>query len=106
MSPEELVRNVSATVLAGGKSSRMGRLKSLLPFDGELLIAHFLRKLKNKFAEIIVVAARIRNSRAIAGQVKLIWDDWPFQGPVGGMYYGLEATSAEIGFITSYDAHF
>lgn len=35
----------------------MGRPKSLLLLDGEPLIAYILRKLKNEFAEVIVVAA-------------------------------------------------
>lgn len=105
MSPGELVRNVSAVILAGGKSSRMGRPKSLLPFDGEPLIAHILRKLKNEFAEVIVVAEPNQELPPPL-PVKLIRDELPFQGPVGGMYYGLRATSAEIGFVTSCDAPF
>jgi len=104
MSPGELGRNVSAIVLAGGKSSRMGRPKSLLLFDGEPLIAQILRNLKNEFAEIIVVAAPDQELPPLS--VKLIRDDLPFQGPVGGMYYGLQAMSAEIGFVTSCDAPF
>jgi len=34
------VGNASAIILAGGRSSRMGTAKCLLPFDGEPLIAH------------------------------------------------------------------
>ena len=45
----------SAIILAGGKSSRMGSAKALLEFDGEPLIGHLVRWLKNLFAEAIVV---------------------------------------------------
>ena len=40
------VSRVSAAVLAGGKSSRMGRDKAALPFGGETLLAHQARKLR------------------------------------------------------------
>ncbi len=45
----------SAVILAGGKSSRMGRPKALLPFDGEPLIRHLVRTLAPLFAEVVVV---------------------------------------------------
>ena len=46
-----------AVVLAGGKSSRMGSSKALLPFDNEPLIVHIVRALNRIFAETVVVAA-------------------------------------------------
>ena len=44
MQAPEAKDRVSAVILAGGKSSRMGRPKALLQFDGELLIVHLDRK--------------------------------------------------------------
>lgn len=38
--------------------------------------------------------------------VTLIRDELRFQGPVAGMYYGLQATSADIGLVTSCDVPF
>src|SRR6185503_11812403 len=49
--------DATAVILTGGKSSRMGRPKALLPFDGEPLIAHVVGSLKKLFTEAIVVAA-------------------------------------------------
>ena len=49
----------SAIILAGGRSSRMGRPKALLMFDGEPLIAHVVRMLQQSFTEIIVVAEEV-----------------------------------------------
>ena len=57
MQPDPKPADASAVVLVGGKSSRMGRPKALLPFDGEPLIAHVVRKLESLFSEIVVVAA-------------------------------------------------
>ena len=46
----------SAIVLAGGRSSRMGQPKALLPFDDTPLIVHIVNALQPLFDEIIVVA--------------------------------------------------
>ena len=47
------IPDATAIVLAGGKSSRMGRPKSLLPFDNEPLIVHIVRALNRIFAETV-----------------------------------------------------
>ena len=38
--PARRIRDISAAILAGGKSRRMGRNKALLPWEGKPLIAH------------------------------------------------------------------
>jgi molybdopterin-guanine dinucleotide biosynthesis protein A/molybdopterin converting factor small subunit len=94
----------TAVVLTGGKSSRMGRPKALLPFDGEPLIAHIVRGLKKMFAEIIVVAAPEQDLPVLPAI--LVRDEVAYQGPVGGIYHGLKASSQEVSFVTSCDAPF
>ena len=48
---------VSAIVLAAGRSSRMGRMKQLLPIAGKPVIAHCLAAIANSgITEIVVVA--------------------------------------------------
>ena len=101
---EPFIAGASAVVLAGGKSSRMGRPKALLPFDGEPLIAHIVRALKRIFAEIVVVAAPGQEMPALT--VKLMRDEVAYQGPVGGIYYGLKAAGGEFCFVTSCDVAF
>jgi molybdenum cofactor guanylyltransferase len=96
--------DAAAVILAGGKSSRMGRPKALLLFDGEPLIAHVVRKLGSIFPEIIVVAAPDQELPPLP--VKLARDDVAYQGPVSGIYHGLKASTREICFVTSCDAPF
>jgi len=96
--------DAAAVILAGGKSSRMGRPKALLLFDGEPLIAHVVRKIGNIFPEIIVVAAPDQELPPLP--VKLARDDVAYQGPVSGIYHGLKASTREICFVTSCDAPF
>jgi molybdopterin-guanine dinucleotide biosynthesis protein A len=94
----------TAIVLAGGKSSRMGRPKALLPFGNEPLIAHIVRALQRLFGEIVVVAAPEQELPALP--VNLVRDDIAHQGPVGGIYYGLKASQSEFAFVTSCDVAF
>ena len=101
---EQAGNSGSAIILAGGKSSRMGRPKALLPFDNEPLIVHLVRALKRMFAEAVVVAAPGQELPPLP--VRLARDEVAYQGPVGGIYYGLKAASGEVCFVTSCDVAF
>jgi molybdopterin-guanine dinucleotide biosynthesis protein A len=127
MKGDQPLSDSTAVVLAGGKSSRMGRPKALLPFDGEPLIVHTVRKLEHLFSEIIVVAAAgeqfVELSSLLRSQpdqpnelsepnkpnepkVTLVRDEVAYQGPVAGIYYGLQEARGEIAFVTSCDVPF
>lgn len=94
----------TAIILAGGRSSRMGQPKALLPFDDEPLIVHIVRTLQRLFAEVVVVAAPGQDLPSMP--VKMVRDDVAYQGPVGGIYYGLTAAGGDVGFVTSCDSAF
>jgi FdhD protein len=49
------INGVSAAILAGGASRRMGRNKALLPFRGAPLIEAVYRRLARLFPEVLVV---------------------------------------------------
>lgn len=104
MESDSALAGVTAIILTGGKSSRMGRPKALLPFDGEPLIAHIVRRLKHRFAEVVVVAAPDQELPYLA--VTLARDHVAYQGPVSGIYHGLRAARTEVCFVTSCDAPF
>ena len=95
---------VSAIILAGGKSSRMGSPKALLEFDGEPLIVHLVRRLAPMFGEVIVVAGPDQVLPDLP--VTLVRDEVAYQGPVGGLLYGLRAATGEFAFVTSCDSAF
>src|SRR5690348_12029219 len=82
----------------------MGRAKALLPFDGEPLILHIARKLKSIFSDLVVVAAPDQELPAVGA--KLVRDEVAYQGPVGGIYYGMRAAVGEFCFVTSCDVPF
>lgn len=104
MNGEEPKIQASAVVLTGGKSSRMGSPKALLPFDGEPLVLHIVRKLKELFPDIVVVAAPDQELPALP--VTLVRDEVAYQGPVGGIYHGLRAAGNPVSFVTSCDVPF
>lgn len=104
MSGGQAKDDVSAIILGGGKSSRMGRPKALLLFDGEPLIVHIVRTLKSLFTDIVIVAAPGQELPSLS--VTLVHDEEAYQGPVAGIYYGLKAASREVGFVTSCDVPF
>ena len=104
MDDPQMIADATAVVLAGGKSSRMGQPKALLPFDGEPLIAHIVGRLGHVFAETIVVAAPDQELPPLP--VALVRDQVAYQGPVSGIYHGLTAATKEVCFVTSCDAPF
>lgn len=82
----------------------MGRPKALLLFDGEPLVVHIARALEPLFAETIVVASPEQELPSLPATV--VRDEVAYQGPVGGIYYGLNAAAGDVCFVTSCDAPF
>jgi molybdopterin-guanine dinucleotide biosynthesis protein A len=95
---------MTAIVLAGGRSSRMGTPKALLPFDGEPLVVHVVRKLQTRFPEVVVVAAPGQQLPPL--NARIVHDEDAYQGPVGGIYYGLRVISGDFAFVSACDAPF
>ena len=104
MALDQSLDDFTAIILTGGKSSRMGRPKALLPFGNEPLIAHLVRQLERKFKLVVVVAAPDQELPPLPA--KVVRDKVAYQGPVGGIYYGLMAAIGTGAFVTSCDAAF
>src|SRR5215207_1823968 len=82
----------------------MGTPKAMLPFEGEPLIVHIVRKLQPLFTDIVVVASPGQVLPSLP--VTVVHDTVAYQGPVGGIYYGLQAARGEWAFVTSCDSAF
>ncbi len=94
----------TSIVLAGGRSSRMGRPKALLTFDGQPLIVHVVSLLRSMGSQVVVVAAPDQDLPPLPAT--LVHDEVSFQGPVGGLCYGLAAAVTDLSFVTSCDSVF
>ncbi len=93
------VEGVTAFVLAGGRSSRMGSDKALLSYGGETLLNRALK-----------TSAAVASRTIIAGQKEkygafgeVVEDVYPECGPLGGIHAGLNATQTDINLMLSVD---
>jgi molybdopterin-guanine dinucleotide biosynthesis protein A/molybdopterin converting factor small subunit len=82
----------------------MGTSKALLLFDDEPLIVHVVATLQRLFADVVVVTAPGQELPSMP--VRLVCDEVAYQGPVGGIYYGLTAAGSDAAFVTSCDSVF
>ena len=69
-------------VLCGGRSSRMGRAKALLPFGDEVLLQRVVRILREVVDPVVVVAAPGQELPVLPPTVRVVHDDRALSGPV------------------------
>lgn len=91
----------TAIILAGGKSRRMGFDKQLIKIQGEYIVDHIGKKLKNHFEEIIVVT----NTPELydKNKYKLVKDIYLGYGPLAGIHIGLLNSNSEGAYVTACD---
>ncbi len=91
-------------ILAGGQSSRMGRDKATLFFDGETLLARAVRMLSTAVSPIIVSARAGQELPTLDSATIVVRDAVPERGPLGGLHAALEHVAAdEIAFVMACD---
>ena len=91
--------DVSAFILAGGRSSRMGSDKALLPLDNQTLLQHTLRTASDALGNARIVGPR--NAYAQFGDV--VEDIYPGCGPLGGIHAALSAANTDLNLMLSVD---
>ena len=90
----------SGFLLAGGRSSRMGTNKALLPFRGtKLLVQRGLQKLSRVCAEVAIAGG----VPELAPYGRIIPDEFPGQGPLGGIVSALEQSRTEWNLFLAVD---
>ncbi|MEN6620195.1 MAG: molybdenum cofactor guanylyltransferase [Smithella sp.] len=93
--------DATAIILAGGKSSRMGRDKSLLTTDNIPLIKKIASQLDGYFKEIIIGANDVEKYRFL--QLPVVPDLVEGKGPLMGIYSTLLSSKHEINFVIACD---
>ena len=87
--------NITALILAGGKSSRMGQDKGLLPFGNSIMAGHVIEQIRPQVGHILISANRNQDQYAKLGH-KIIGDPIEgFQGPLAGFLAGLESIETD-----------
>jgi molybdopterin-guanine dinucleotide biosynthesis protein A len=95
--------SIPIVIFAGGKSSRMGKDKALLPFGGaQTLIAYQYRRLSPYFSTLYLSAKESKSDT----QISLIPDLYKEYSPLTGLVSLFESLDAEKLFILSVDAPF
>ncbi len=94
--------DVGGYVLAGGKSSRMGRDKALLELAGKQLVAHAVTKMRRVCSEVHIVGGRPE----LAAFAPLIRDLHEGCGPMGGLEAAMESSWHEWNLFLPVDVPF
>ncbi|MPZ47905.1 MAG: NTP transferase domain-containing protein [Dehalococcoidia bacterium] len=94
----------AAIVLAGGKSTRLGRDKASESLLGKTLLERVVSRFDGLVGECIIVRARGQVLPTLTrNDVKIVEDFFPETGPLGGIYSGLAACISPYGIVAACD---
>jgi molybdopterin-guanine dinucleotide biosynthesis protein A len=92
---------ITAIILAGGKSQRMGTDKGLLDLNGKTFIQHICDALQPIVgSNILIVSANKEYDVLGFSRAEDIIED---KGPVGGLYTGLKESKTKVNLVLSVD---
>lgn len=94
---------VSAAVMAGGKSRRMGQDKAWIPLDGRPIIARVIDVLREVADEVLIVANDERYARL---GLRVVPDRFPQGGALGGIATGVGAAEHDQVLVAACDMPF
>ncbi|HBO34480.1 MAG TPA: molybdopterin-guanine dinucleotide biosynthesis protein MobB, partial [Anaerolineaceae bacterium] len=95
---------ISLVIQAGGKSSRMGENKMLMPFLGVPLIQRVYERTKSIAQEVIIVSNE-PEELAFLG-VNVMKDSIEGKGAIGGLYTAMDRASSEYVAVVAGDLPF
>lgn len=96
-------KEITAIVLAGGKSSRMKQEKGLTLFNGKMLVQYVIDAIKKITNNIIIITT---NSDYKQFGYPCIADEMKDKGPLGGIYTGLINSSTQKNLFVGCDMPF
>lgn len=97
------IHDITAVILVGGKSRRMGQDKAFLEIDGLPLIERLIQTLQSCFDQLLLVGDR--PERFAHYGVPVVSDICPGSS-LGGLYTALKLATTEQVFVTSCDIPF
>jgi molybdopterin-guanine dinucleotide biosynthesis protein A len=96
-----MYQDITAIILSGGKSTRMGENKSFLKSGEITVIEHIVELLKSIFSNIIIITNEPELYEFL--NVGLFSDIYKNAGPLAGIHSGLINSASEKNFIISCD---
>ena len=97
---------ISAIVLCGGGSTRMGTHKAALTLGDETLLARVVRIVGNIARDVVVVDHPDRDEFSLPPRARVAFDHEPDLGPLAGVLAGLRAAKHDVAYVTSCDVPF
>lgn len=94
--------DVTGFVLAGGKSTRMGRDKAFVEFNGLTLLARSLEVTRLITSDVRIVGAREK----FVPFAPVVEDVFRDRGPLGGIHAALRASDTELNLMLAVDMPF
>jgi molybdenum cofactor guanylyltransferase len=94
--------NLSAVILAGGESRRMGKDKAWLQVGGQSLLVRALSTIRDSGIEEILISGRVGADYSTLG-CPVLFDREPGCGPLSGIERALDATSAPLLLVLAVD---
>jgi len=96
------VQDVTAFVLAGGKSSRMGQDKAFLELGGQTLLDRALNLGRSVASEVVIVG-EVTKFMSVG---RAFEDVYPGHGPLGGIHAALRSSSTALNLVLAVDLPF
>jgi molybdenum cofactor guanylyltransferase len=94
--------DLTAFILAGGQSTRMGADKAFVAFDGRTLLARALDLAHSVTADVRIVGSATK----FAAFAPVIEDIFPGCGPLAGIHAALRSSQTELNLILAVDVPF
>ena len=98
------IKSVTGAILAGGKSSRMGRDKALLEIDGKPFIQRIAETLRQIFDHVVIISGHGENYKFL--NLPIYNDVYRNCGPLGGVHSALTHSTTKSVFIVPCDLPF
>jgi len=98
--------DITSIILAGGKSSRMGKDKAGLKLDGRLMILQSIARKLLTISDEVIVATDGRRYDDLNIRVKWVDDVYPGAGSLVGLYSGLKEASSDYALVVACDMPF
>lgn len=94
------MNGLSAVILCGGHSTRMGHDKASLPFGDESMLERIIRLAREVAGDVIVVA---RRAQPVPAGVIIVNDAVEDVGPLAGIAAGLAASTGDLNLVLACD---
>ena len=95
---------MTAVILAGGKSSRMGCDKALIRFGEETILEDLVQLTTAIFRETFIIASQNKSYQHLNLRGAVILNDfWENKGPLVGLYTGLSYSTHQVSCVLTCD---